>query len=197
MYLQQYNLQGIKKPDSRTIRFSEEITQTAQRLTLDVLRTRVSTLYPPYTRLGFNTTSHRLAALLTVSEGHLTNKKIIDLACGACPSNTWDPEGNPDPAYEPWLCRLLYPLGLDITGADLGNLEGELFEHYSGINLLDPYSLDSLTEHSFDIVHASTILSGEPYTSQSKNWGKIYTAIDLHAQRLLKKDGILLTSYEF
>lgn len=55
--------------------------------------------------------------------------------------------------YEPWLCRALSFLGADPVGIDLGNLDGEEFEHYQ-IDLSKPGALDFLPDKSFDFINS-------------------------------------------
>ena len=139
----------------------------------------------------------RLAPLLYVTKGSLERKTILDLACGAYPSNVLN-KTLPEDRFEPWFCRLLFHLDktfnfhMRVIGVDLGNLEEELFEHHSYVNLTDSQALNFLDDHSIDVVHASTYLWAPNY---AKCYSGLPQALRKHAQRLTKKEGVYLQSY--
>ncbi|MGV8152472.1 MAG: hypothetical protein ACP5OG_05305 [Candidatus Nanoarchaeia archaeon] len=101
---------------------------------------------------------NQLPTLLIASLGDLQNKKILDLGCG---SNDPRLEGFgdfEDRAFEPWLCRGLYELGINPIGIDYGQLDREKFEHYS-LNLIEENSLKFIPDNSIDIANASGLFS--------------------------------------
>ena len=98
--------------------------------------------------------------------------------------------------FEPWFCRILLELGADPIGIDLGNLDGETFEHYS-VNLGQPNALDFLPDHSFDAVHDSRLFGSPEFTAQFPNQQdrlKVAAEIWRQEQRLLKAKGIVIHS---
>lgn len=56
-------------------------------------------------------------------------------------------------SFEPWLPRILEALGAEAVGIDVGNLDGEPFEHHR-LDLRDEHALDVLSDKSFDAVNA-------------------------------------------
>jgi hypothetical protein len=142
----------------------------------------------------------------------LKGKRILDIACGSntsrAPSfifvNTPFGENRiPIPAtegytaqFEPWFCRMLLELDADPVGIDLGNLDGETFEHYP-INLGQLGALDFLPGSSFDAVHDSRLFGSPEFTTQFPNQKdrlKIAAEIWGQEQRLLKPGGIVIHS---
>lgn len=59
---------------------------------------------------------------------NLKDKIIVDLGCG---NNGGTAENADfDSRYQPWFCRILQELGAKPIGIDMGNLDGEPFEHF-------------------------------------------------------------------
>ncbi len=139
-------------------------------------------------------------------------KRILDIACGSntskAPSfiyiNTPFKERRiPISAgkgytaqFEPWFCRILLELGAHPVGIDLGNLDGESFEHYH-VDLGLPGGLDFLPDHSFDAVHDSRLFGSPEFTAQFPGQTdrlKIAAEIRKQELRLLKEEGIIIHS---
>ncbi|HLD98584.1 MAG TPA: hypothetical protein VI815_04625 [Candidatus Nanoarchaeia archaeon] len=78
------------------------------------------------------------------------NKTFLDLGCGS--NSRHDTFDEVSRFREPWLCRALSELGVKVIGIDIGNLDGEEFEHYS-LNLLNENALSFLPDNSIDIAH--------------------------------------------
>jgi hypothetical protein len=73
-------------------------------------------------------------------------KRVLDVACGSNTSRAPSSihidtpfgeqtikiasPGGYTSQFEPWLCRTLVELGAEPVGVDLGDLDGEIFEHY-------------------------------------------------------------------
>jgi len=98
--------------------------------------------------------------------------------------------------FEPWFCRILLTLGADPVGIDLGNLDGEIFEHYH-IDLGLPGGLDFLPDHSFDAVQDSRLFGSPEFTVQFPNQKdrlKVAAEIWGQEQRVLKSKGIVIHS---
>jgi len=142
----------------------------------------------------------------------LKGKRILDIACGSSTSkapsfvfvNT--PFGEkriPIPAedgytaqFEPWFCRILLELGADPVGLDLGNLDGETFEHYK-VDLGQPGALNFLSDRSFDAVHDSRLFGSPEFTTQFPNQAdrlRVAAEIWRQEQRLLMPEGIVIHS---
>jgi hypothetical protein len=142
----------------------------------------------------------------------LKDKRILDIACGSSTSkapafvfvNT--PFGEQripishtngyTAQFEPWFCRILLALGAVPVGIDLGNLEGETFEHYY-VDLGKPGALDFLPDHSFDAVHDSRLFGSPEFTAQFPNpEDRLRVAAEIwgQEQRLLKPEGKVIHS---
>jgi hypothetical protein len=142
----------------------------------------------------------------------LKGRRIVDIACGSNSSRAPSfifvdtPFGEQRisiPAkvgytaqFEPWFCRMLLELGAGPVGIDMGNLDGETFEHYN-VDLGQPGALDFLPDRSFDAVHDSRLFGSPEFTTQFPNQKdrlKIAEEIWKQEQRLLKPGGIVIHS---
>lgn len=83
-------------------------------------------------------------------------KKILDVGCGSLRGLDAVITGNKR-QFEPWFCRFLKEAGGIPVGIDLGNLEGEEFEHYSNVNVLKRSSYDRFADNSFDGIQMSLL----------------------------------------
>src|SRR3989344_9493948 len=93
-------------------------------------------------------------------------------------------------AWKPWMPRVLHELGFDVVGMDIGDLEGEPYKHFSGVNILDPSAFQTFPDHSFDVIemNAMDILFQTPnYTSDQML--KLLQEI----KRILKPSGLFLS----
>ena len=146
------------------------------------------------------------------SLAHVKGRRILDIACGSNSSkapgsffiNTPFGERTISIAdtsvytaqFEPWFCRILLELGADPVGVDIGDLEGEAFEHYY-VNLGITGALDFFPSHSFDALQNSRLFgSPECTTMFPKRSQRLKVAEEMkkQEQRLLKKDGIIIHS---
>ena len=146
------------------------------------------------------------------SLAQVKGKRILDIACGSNSSKA--PEfvfvdtrfgertiriantSEYTAQFEPWFCRMLLELGADAVGVDIGDLEGEAFEHYS-VNLGRIGALDFLPGHSFDALQDSRLFGSPEFTTmfpQRSQHLSIMEEIKRQEQRLLKKDGIIIHS---
>jgi hypothetical protein len=141
----------------------------------------------------------------------IRGKRILDIACGSNSSrapavvhvNTPFGHmtlGRPSKGYtalfEPWFCRMLFELGADPVGVDMGDLEGEVFTHHR-IDLGKAGTLDFLPKQSFDGIQDSRLFGSPEFTAQFPNHkDHLQVAQEIRAQerRLLKPDGILIHS---
>jgi hypothetical protein len=142
----------------------------------------------------------------------LKDKRILDIACGSrsskAPSFVFvnTPFGEkhiPIPhtdgftaQFEPWFCRILLELEADPVGLDLGNLDGETFEHYQ-VDVGKPGALSFLPDRSFDAVHDSRLFGSPEFTAQFPERAqrlKIAAEIWGQEQRVLKPEGIVIHS---
>ncbi len=138
-------------------------------------------------------------------------KRILDMACG---SNTSKAPASVDidspfgkqtisnstdgytAQFEPWFCRVLLELGAQPVGVDLGDLEGEAFEHYA-VDLGQVGALDFLPAHSFDAVQDSRLFGSPEFTARFPEQAdrlRIAREIVRQEQRLLKVGGIVIHS---
>jgi hypothetical protein len=138
----------------------------------------------------------------------LKGQRILDIACG---SNT--SKAPPDIAlttpftrgaqsegytalFEPWFCRMLLEFGADPVGIDLGDLEGETFEHYA-VDLGQPGALDFLPDQSFDAVQDSRLFGSPEFTAQFPDAADRHKAAEeiwRKERRILKPKGIVIHS---
>ena len=81
-------------------------------------------------RKAYISLAKQLGYVLTALSHDLSGKTILDLGCGHNPSEEEKRKFPNDRIFEPWLCRALHYLNIRAIGIDLGNLDGELFEHY-------------------------------------------------------------------
>lgn len=141
----------------------------------------------------------------------LRGKKILDIACGSNTSkaptslyiNTPFGEmtlGRPAKGYtaqfEPWFCRMLFELGADPVGVDMGDLDRESFTHYR-VDLGKTGSLDFLPDHSFDAIQDSRLFGSPEFTAQFPNFkDRLHVAQEIRRQeqRLLKTGGMIIHS---
>jgi hypothetical protein len=142
----------------------------------------------------------------------LKGKRVLDIACGSstskAPSSIFvnTPFGEQQipiahtegytAQFEPWFCRILLELGADPTGIDMGNLDGETFEHYN-VNLGQPGALNFLAGQSFDAVHDSRLFGSPEFSAQFPDpQDRLKVAVEIwrQEQRLLKAKGVVIHS---
>jgi len=95
--------------------------------------------------------------------------------------------------YEPWFSRALLELGAKPVGIDVGNLDGEEFEHHR-VDLSQPGALDFLPDKSFDAVNLNGLFSSpqlESMTGESEV-DKMKEELKKQIRRILKADGQIL-----
>lgn len=142
---------------------------------------------------------------------NISNKKILDIACGSNTSklpaslyiNTPFGEmsfGRASRGYtalfEPWFCRILFELGAQPVGVDFGDLDQEVFLHYR-VDLGKTGALDFLPDHSFDGIQDSRLFGSPEFTAQfpyPADRLKVAHEIRRQEERLLKLDGIIIHS---
>ena len=98
--------------------------------------------------------------------------------------------------FEPWFCRLLVELGAEPVGVDMGDLEGEAFEHY-WVDLGQRGALDFLPDHSFDAAQDSRLFGSPEFTAQFPDPAerlRVAGEIWYQEQRVLKPGGIVIHS---
>ncbi len=141
----------------------------------------------------------------------IEGKRILDLACGSRTSKAPSGvtrilpskggigrrrEGGYTSLFEPWLCRILSSLGAQPVGIDLGDLDGEGFEHYR-LDLSRAGALDFLLPHSFDAVHDSRLFGSPEFTAARPHRSevlRIAREIVRQEARVLRQDGIVIHS---
>ena len=118
---------------------------------------------------------------------------VLDIACGSNSSRS--PVTNmPTAEFEPWMCRLLVELGARPVGIDIGDLDGEAFEHHR-VDLGVPGALDFLPSGSFDAVHESRLFGSPEFRAKHASaTERIRREIHRQERRLLRPGGILIHS---
>src|SRR5947209_5522790 len=146
------------------------------------------------------------------SLAHVKGRRILDIACGSNTSKAPEsffvntPFGERTiriadtsaytAQFEPWFCRILLELGADAVGVDIGDLEGEAFDHYYG-DLGASGALDFLPSHSFDAIQDSRLFGSPEFTAVFPERSQRLTVSEemkKQEQRLLKKKGIIIHS---
>jgi len=145
------------------------------------------------------------------SASNLRGRRILDIACGSNTSKS--PASifiNPTfgkmrlgrlgkgytAQFEPWFCRILFALGADPVGVDMGDLDGEAFTHYP-VDLGKTGALDFLPEHSFDGIQDSRLFGSPEFTAQFPDHSdRLQVAREIRRQerRLLKPGGVIIHS---
>lgn len=137
----------------------------------------------------------QLTAVIWALDGNINEKTILDLGCGSkdCP----DKKGNVRIDFEPWLARVLHRMGVKVVGIDVGDLSQEEFETYN-LDLLNPNSLNSFADQSFDLVHSSALYSsselqerveGHSYDGSLNAAGTLVRILKPQIARILKPTG--------
>lgn len=138
------------------------------------------------------------------------NKRILDIACGSNTSKApaslvfrtlggrafENSSRGYTALFEPWFCRILHELGADAVGVDMGDLEGELFEHHR-VDLGQRGALGFLPSHSFDGVQDSRLFGSPEFTAQFPNPAdrlKVAKEIERQERRLLRPGGVVIHS---
>lgn len=138
--------------------------------------------------------------------------RILDIACGSNTSRAPEvfhlrgagtrrsikraSQDRFSPLFEPWFPRILYALGAEAVGVDMGNLDGEAFEHYL-VDLGQPGALDFLPSQSFDAVQDSRLFGSPEFVAQfpdSRDRVPVAREILRQEARLLKPNGTVIHS---
>lgn len=85
---------------------------------------------------------------------NIKGKRVLDIACGSLQPT----EG---PTYLPWFPRVVHELGAHAVGVDIGDLEGEPYEHYR-VDLTKEDSLSFIPDHSCDIINMNSFVGIVP-----------------------------------
>ncbi|MAG02713.1 hypothetical protein CMI42_05225 [Candidatus Pacearchaeota archaeon] len=122
-------------------------------------------------------------------KGNISQKRVLDLGCGSH-RDTYEAREFDPKKYEPWICRALIELGANPLGVDIGNLEGEMFEHYT-LNLLEPNSLGFIQENSIDIAFES-LLYDSPTLTNMKGHESLRELLISQLERIVKPGGYFI-----
>ncbi|MEK6968133.1 MAG: hypothetical protein AABX51_05885 [Nanoarchaeota archaeon] len=147
----------------------------------------------------------QLEKILTVLDGNLDGKRILDLGCGAPNSfDNYDPlEFGSCRQFEPWLCRALsefehnpsaydFKIGPHPIGIDISHLDHERFERYR-VDISVPGSLNVVIDHSIDLVNVSELLGSATLNERiGKDYKSFRATLLDQTDRVLKPEGILL-----
>lgn len=120
-------------------------------------------------------------------------KRILDIASGSNSSRS-PTTGERTALFEPWFARLALELGGDPVALDIGDLEGELFEHHR-VDLGRPGALDFLAAASFDGVQDSRLFGSPEFRKsypRKRDHQRVKAEIARQESRLLKSHGIVI-----
>ena len=124
-------------------------------------------------------------------------KRILDLASGSNSSRS--PKTHRRTAlFEPWFSRLLVELGAEPVAIDLGDLEGEAFEHHR-VDLGQPGALDFLQSATFDGAQDSRLFGSPEFLAAypgPEHRARVKAEIKRQEQRVLRPGGMLIHSDE-
>jgi hypothetical protein len=97
--------------------------------------------------------------------------------------------------FEPWMCRLLLELGAEPIAVDIGDLEGEPYEHHR-LDLGDPGALDCFPAAAFDALHESRLFGSPEFTEAfgPADADRIRREMVRQERRLLRPGGVLIHS---
>jgi hypothetical protein len=127
----------------------------------------------------------------------LRGKRILDLASGSNSSRS-PKTGRRTALFEPWFSRLLVELGAEPVAIDLGDLEGEPYEHHR-VDLGKPGALEFLPAGSFDGVQDSRLFGSPEFLAAYPGSGhraRVKAEIKRQERRLLRPDAVILHSHE-
>lgn len=121
--------------------------------------------------------------------------RVLDIACG----NLQPTEGD---MYLPWFPRVLHELGAHVAGIDIGDLEGEPYEHYK-VDLTRKDALAFLPDHSFDLVHMNSFVGRAPspilksvltakQTDVRGGLDDLKVRMQHEMERVVKEDGLIM-----
>ena len=124
--------------------------------------------------------------------GDVRGRRILDIACGSNLSRS-PLTGRRTAQFEPWMCRLLEELGAQPVGVDVGDLEGETFEHLR-LDVGLPGALDGLQTASFDAVQDSRLFGSPEFQAAygPRYVERVRREIRRQENRLLRPGGVLI-----
>jgi len=124
-------------------------------------------------------------------------KRILDLASGSNSSRS--PKTRRRTAlFEPWFSRLLVELGAEPVAIDLGDLEGEAFEHHR-VDLGAAGALDFLPTASFDGVQDSRLFGSPEFLAAypgAEHRARVKAELKRQERRLLRPGDVLIHTDE-
>ncbi len=110
----------------------------------------------------------------------VSGKKILDIACGSNSSRLpasfsggfFNKKKGFTALFEPWFCRILFELGAEPAGIDIGDLNNEDFIYFhADLGIMG--ALKFLPDESFDAVHDSRLFGSPEFTERFKNEAEI------------------------
>lgn len=129
--------------------------------------------------------------IIALLEKDWRRARILDLGCGSNGIQTVE-NGYlhvPGRRFNPWLCRVLYQEGIDVVGIDVGNLEGEKFEHYQA-DLLKNDITKLFGAKSFDLINACVLFTSPEL--EKRVTGRILKGGDASIEASIKLRDILM-----
>jgi hypothetical protein len=129
------------------------------------------------------------------SLARVRGKRILDIASGSNSSRS-PTTGKRTPMFEPWFARLSLELGAEPVALDVGDLDGERFEHHR-VDLGRPGALDFLDAGSFDGVQDSRLFGSPEFRKaypRQRDRERIKAEIARQERRVLKPGGVVVHS---
>jgi hypothetical protein len=134
-------------------------------------------------------TEQELNVLLTLTNGSLEGKTILDLGCGCTvPVPIGGEHDGFDRMYEPWLCRYLLELGINHIGVDIGPNIADKFNFHRA-DLTEPSALDFIPSSSIDIANAHQLFDSPFLLHVIRFGGNLYDILRPQLERIIKPEG--------
>jgi hypothetical protein len=165
----------------------EKFTLLARSI-VKVNREQMEVKYPSFSGENAIILSRQLTPVLHVTKGHLEGKTFLDLGCGC--EKGYDGTGPQEKEmYQPWFCRFLHHLGLDVVGVDVYP-SSESFRFYE--KDLTRESLDFLEDSSIDVATAFSFFDSpwlNNYSLAAGNIGEFRRDLIERLSRKVKPEG--------
>jgi hypothetical protein len=129
------------------------------------------------------------------SLARVRGKRILDIASGSNSSRS-PTTGKRTALFEPWFARLALELGAEPVALDVGDLDGERFEHHR-VDLGRAGALDFLPATSFDAVQDSRLFGSPEFRRaypRKRDHERVKVEIARQERRVLKPGGVIIHS---
>ncbi len=131
--------------------------------------------------------TYAFAAIYSVLEEKLFQYRVLDLGCGSrVPINE-----NYSRMFEPWMCRVMHKLGIDVVGVDIRPQQDEEFEHYVA-DLFSENSMPFIGNDTIDAIVA-TNLYFDPLFKAGVSYSGMHALMG-EAERVCRPEGLFFVN---